>query len=70
MYKYFSKLLFISAANNVQLLFVVFIFIFSSCIEALGIGIIGPFIVLASDFSINVQPLGMNGCLPLQKDSQ
>ena len=52
MYKYFSKLLFILPANNVQLLFVACIFILTSCIEALGIGIIGPFIALASDFSI------------------
>ena len=51
MTKYFSKLLFILPANNMQLLFAALIFIFTSCIEALGIGIVGPFIALASDFS-------------------
>lgn len=51
MTKYFSKLLFILPASNRQLSFAALIFIFTSCIEALGIGIVGPFIALASDFS-------------------
>jgi len=39
-------------ANKAELLFAASIFIFTSCIEALGIGIIGPFIALANDFSV------------------
>lgn len=52
MFKYVKKILYILPANNFQILFAVTIFIFASCIEAVGIGIIGPFIALASDFSI------------------
>ena len=50
MSQYFKKLLYVLPTNNLRLLLVAIIFIFSSCIEALGIGIIGPFIALASDF--------------------
>ena len=52
MSKYFTKVLFVLPANNMQLLFAASLFIFTSCIEAIGIGIMGPFIALASDFSV------------------
>ena len=52
MIKYLKKLLYILPANKVDLLFAAFIFVFTSCIAALGIGIIGPFIALANDFSV------------------
>lgn len=38
--------------SNLHLSFAALIFILSSCIEALGIGVVGPFIALSSDFSV------------------
>jgi ATP-binding cassette, subfamily B, bacterial PglK len=52
MLKYFRKVLYVLPANNLRLLFAAFIFILTSCVEAVGIGILGPFIALASDFSM------------------
>ena len=50
MLKYFNKLLFVLQANNLHLLCTALVFIFTSCFEAFGIGMIGPFIALAGDF--------------------
>lgn len=49
---YLRKLLFVLPASKSSLIFAVLLFILSSCIEAIGIGLVGPFISLASDFSI------------------
>lgn len=49
---YLKKLLYVLPASNFHLLLAAFIFVFTSCIEALGIGILGPFIALASDFDM------------------
>lgn len=52
MLKFLKKLLYVLPANKADLLFAAVIFVFTSFIEAIGIGIIGPFIALASDFSL------------------
>ena len=57
MFKYLKKLLYILPASKFSLLFAGTIFIITSFIEALGIGIIGPFIALASDFNVIEQTL-------------
>jgi len=51
MISYLRKLFYVLPAKRFQLILAALIFIFTSCIEALGIGVIGPFIALASDFS-------------------
>lgn len=52
MLKYIKKVLYILPAGNLQLLCTAIVFIAASCIEAIGIGIVGPFIALANDFSM------------------
>lgn len=52
MARYFKKLLYILPTSNLRISLAALIFIFSSCIEALGIGVVGPFIALASDFNV------------------
>ena len=52
MLKYLKKLLCILPASNLNLAVAAIIFVLTSCIEAIGIGIIGPFIALASNFSM------------------
>lgn len=72
MSKYFKKLLYILPTSNLRLSLAVLIFILSSCIEALGIGVVGPFIALASDFSVIEQtPLlaNLQSFLRIEQDS-
>jgi ATP-binding cassette, subfamily B, bacterial PglK len=73
MLKYLRKILYVLPANNLHLLFSVFVFILTSCVEAVGIGILGPFIASASDFSMIEQtPLlsHTRDLLSINKDSQ
>ncbi|QUY44822.1 ABC transporter ATP-binding protein [Acaryochloris marina] len=44
-----KKLLYILPAGNINLAWMVLLFIAASCLEVVGIGVIGPFIALASD---------------------
>lgn len=52
MIKYFSRLLFILKGNKKQLLFIGTLFIFTSFLETVGIGLIGPFIALATNSNL------------------
>ncbi|PZD73162.1 Heterocyst differentiation ATP-binding protein HepA [Acaryochloris thomasi RCC1774] len=49
---YLKKILYVLPASNFHLLLAAFVFILTSGVEALGIGILGPFIALASDFDM------------------
>lgn len=49
MLNHLKKLLYILSASKLSLFLVAVVFIFASCFEAFGIGIVGPFIALASD---------------------
>ncbi len=51
MFNYINRLLYILPTKKIHLVFTALIFIFASCIEALGIGVVGPFIAFASDFN-------------------
>jgi ATP-binding cassette, subfamily B, bacterial PglK len=48
MKKYLSKFLYVLPANNIKLLYLIFLFIFASVVETFGIGLIGPFLQLAN----------------------
>jgi ABC-type multidrug transport system fused ATPase/permease subunit len=49
MLKYFSKLLYIVAERRSRLLFLLCLFLTTGILDAVGIGLIGPFIALASE---------------------
>lgn len=46
------RLLHILPASKAQVAFTVALFLFSSCLEVFGIGIVGPFIALANNFDL------------------
>ncbi|MDJ0633656.1 MAG: ATP-binding cassette domain-containing protein [Xenococcaceae cyanobacterium MO_188.B29] len=48
MLKYLSKVLYVLTGTRRELLLIIFIFTFTSLLEALGIGLIGPFLTIAS----------------------
>jgi len=73
MLKFFKKFSYILPASKPDLLFVIVIFVFTSFIEAIGIAFIGPFIALASDFSIIKQYpvlVRAQGLLGVQQEGQ
>lgn len=49
---YLKKLLHILPARKIQLLTIVVLFLATSVLEVVGIGVIGPFIALANDFNL------------------
>ena len=49
MTKYLSKILYVLAESKIKLVLLLLVFIFTSVLEALGIGLIGPFLNFASD---------------------
>jgi ABC-type multidrug transport system fused ATPase/permease subunit len=49
MFKYLSKFLYVLPASKHRLLFLIFLFISVSSLETFGIGLIGPFLALASN---------------------
>lgn len=49
MIKYLSKVLYVLTGKTEQLVLLLFVFILTSLLEALGIGLIGPFLTLVSD---------------------
>ena len=52
MFKYLSKVLYVLTGKRKQLLLLLGMFIFVSILEAFGIGLIGPFLAIASDPNI------------------
>jgi ABC-type multidrug transport system fused ATPase/permease subunit len=52
MLRYFSKLLFILEGNKKQLFFIGALFLITSFLETIGIGLIGPFIALANNSNL------------------
>ncbi|MBF2020905.1 MAG: ABC transporter ATP-binding protein/permease [Hydrococcus sp. C42_A2020_068] len=52
MLRSFSRFLYILAGKKKQLVFLVFLFLFVSLLETLGIGLIGPFIALATNLEL------------------
>ena len=52
MIKYLSKILYILSGSRLQLALLVATFVFSSVLEALGVGLIAPFLAVAADPSI------------------
>lgn len=52
MFRYLKKLLFVLPATKWSLFRIVILFLFTSALEVLGIGIVGPFIGLANDPSL------------------
>ncbi|NEP00701.1 MAG: ABC transporter ATP-binding protein [Symploca sp. SIO2E9] len=49
MFKYLSKVLYVLTGTRQELLFLLLMFVLSSVLEALGIGLIGPFLSLVSN---------------------
>ncbi|MFP4122665.1 MAG: ATP-binding cassette domain-containing protein, partial [Coleofasciculus sp.] len=49
MIEYLSKVLYVLTGSRKSLIFLLFVFIFTSILEAFGIGLVGPFISLASN---------------------
>lgn len=71
--KYLSKFLFIISTKKINLLIIVFFFIVISLLDALGIGLVGPFIGLAVKPEIihkNIWLASLNAQLGLQDVSQ
>ncbi len=65
--------MYVLPAKKIHLLFAAFVFVLTSCVEAIGIGVLGPFIALASDFSIIGQTPWLSQFRELsgiEKDSQ
>jgi ATP-binding cassette, subfamily B, bacterial PglK len=48
MVRYFSKFLYILGEKKSRLITVVFLFLLTACLDTLGIGLIGPFVLLAT----------------------
>ncbi len=72
MLQYLSKVLYILSGSRLQLGLLVASFIFSSVLEALGVGLIAPFLAIASDPSIARQSVlsGILHLFNLESDSQ
>lgn len=52
MLRYFSRFFFILKGKKKQLFLIVFLFVFTSFLEAIGIGLIGPFIAIATNSNL------------------
>ena len=52
MFKYISKFLYILADKRKELILLICLFIFTSVLEAFGIGLIGPFIAIATNTNL------------------
>lgn len=61
MLKYLSKVLYALSGSRKHLFFLMLIFILTSVLEALGIGLIGPFITVASEPEYILQNEWLNG---------
>ncbi len=72
MFQYLSKILYILSGSRLQLGLLVASFVFSSVLEALGVGLIAPFLAVAADPSIarNSFLSGLLESLNLQTDSE
>jgi ATP-binding cassette, subfamily B, bacterial PglK len=71
--KYLSKFLFIISTRKIDLIVIIFLFITISLLDALGIGLVGPFIGLAVKPEIiqkNIWLASLNDYLGLQSVSQ
>jgi len=60
MIDYISRVLYILAGKRKQLIFISFLFIFASLLEAFGIGLVGPFITIATNQKIIYQNPQLN----------
>ena len=52
MFKYISKFLYVLADKRKELILLICLFIFTSVLEAFGIGLIGPFIAIATNTNL------------------
>ena len=72
MFQYLSRMLYILSGSRLQLAFLIASFVFASLLEALGVGLIAPFLSIAADPNIARESIisGFLQGLSLQTDSQ